>query len=42
MPQQRELKSLTVQKKLEIFKKMDDEIKKKIIAAEYDIPASTL
>lgn len=42
MPQQRKLKSLTVQQKLEILKKVDDGIKKKIIAAEYDIPASTL
>lgn len=38
----RKLKSLTVETKIEILKKVESGIKKKVIAQEYDIPQSTL
>lgn len=38
----RKLKSLTIEKKIEILKKVESGIKKKVIAQEYDIPQSTL
>lgn len=42
MSPRRKLKSLTIKQKIDILKKVDDGIKKKIIAREYNIPASTL
>lgn len=42
MSSKRKLKSLTVKQKLDILKKVEKGIKKKTIAAEFDIPSSTL
>lgn len=42
MSKPRKLKSLTIGKKLEILKKVENRVNRKIICQEYDIPKSTL